>query len=355
MFDVTLIKLELKGLVGFRQPANPKFAIVDAENQLSKSGLYVTDNPYAKIEYLKANMDYDRATVVDFNKMLTNIKETSASSICSQVFIDDDFVDRNYIYSETQNKIEEVDLPIGFVGFRINVSDKKNVAVRINRSIFEFTEAKTFDLLVFNSNIKAPIQTLPIESDEFYDTETLDIMLNDVGFYKGSFFVGFINDGTFKTYKKNYLNSVCRNEIEYTSIVPIIVSGYTGTDLFDLNEARETSEYVGFNLDVTVVDDYTDFILTNKFLFARAIYLDSIIACLNIYASSLRSNGDERNADELYSRIMVEIEGTRPDDNVISVRGLRPQIVYEISQIREQLHKLKGGFFGKGYFVDTQS
>jgi hypothetical protein len=122
-----------------------------------------------------------------------------------------------------------------------------------------------------------------------------------------------------------------------------------------LNNARETSEYSGFNLDIIVVDDYTDFIVTNKFLFARAMYLDCVIACLNIYASSLRSNGDERNAEELYRRIMVEIEGTRPDDNVITIRGLRPQIIYEISQIREQLLKLKGGFFGKGYFVDTQN
>lgn len=354
MFDVTLIKQELNGLVGFRQPANPKFAIVNAENQLSKSGLFVTDNPYAKIEYLKANMDYERATIEHFNTMLKNIKETSATNICSQVFVADDFIDRNYIYSETQNKTEEVDLPIGFVGYRINLDDCKNVAVRLNRAIFEFVEAKTFELLVFNSNIKSPIKTIAIESEAFYYANTLDIMLNDIGFYKGSFFIGFVNDGTFKTYRKNYLNSIHRNKIANTTIWPIIVSDYVGTDLFDLNDARETSEYPGFNLDITVVDDYTDFILSNKFLFARAIYLDCIIACLNIYASSLRSNGDERNADELYSRIMVEIEGTRPDDNVISIRGLRPQIVYEISQIREQLLKLKGGFFGRGYFVDTQ-
>lgn len=355
MFDVNLIKQELKGLVGFRQPINPKFAIVDATNQLSKSGLFVTDNTYAKIEYIKANIDYARADNTQFNQILTNIKETSATSICSQVFIDDDFIDRNLIYTQTQNKIEEIDLPIGFVGYRINIDENKNVAIRINRAIFEFVDDKEFDLLVFNSNIKEPVETVTISSTSFYKAETLDIMLNNIGFYKGSFFIGFVNDGTFKTYRKNYLDSIHRNTIKHTCIVPIIVSNYTGTDLFDLNEARETSEYSGFNLDITIVDDYTDFIITNKFLFARAMYLDCIISCLNIYASSLRSNSDERNAEELYRKIMVEVEGTRPDDNVITIRGLRPQIIYEISQIREQLLKLRGGFFGKGYFVETQN
>jgi hypothetical protein len=55
-----------------------------------------------------------------------------------------------------------------------------------------------------------------------------------------------------------------------------------------------------------------DFIKIHKYSFARAIYLDSILMLLNIYAASLEANADERTAEELYSRIMVEIEGTRP-------------------------------------------
>ena len=354
MFDVTLIKQELTGLVGFRQPANPKFAIIDEANLESKSGLFVTDNPYAKIEYIKANIDYERASNAQFNAILRNILSTSCINVCSQVFNQDDFIDRNYIYTETQNKIEELELPIGFVGYRVNISENKNIAIRLNRIILELVDSGTVDLLVFNSNVKQPIKTIPIVFDAFYYTKALDILLNDLGFYKGSFYIGFINDGSHKTYKKNYYESIEKNSIKQISIRNEIVKNHNTAELFDLNKSEEFPDYCGFNLDITVLDDYTDFILTNKFLFARAIYIDAIISCLNIYAASLRSNGDERNASELYNRIMIEIEGTRPDDNVISIRGLRPEIVYEISQIREQLLKLKGGFFGKGYFVDTQ-
>lgn len=354
MFDVNLIKQEFKGLVGFRQPANPKFAILDEENQVSKSGLYVTDNPYAKIEYIVANVDYERATSPQINTILKRMLETSAVNICSQVFIDDDFIDRNQIYSATQNKVDEYELPAGFVGYRINIHDNKNIAIRINRIILEMVDAGTIELLVFNSNKREPIKTIPINFTGFYFAKTLDIMLNDLEFYKGSFFIGFINSTAIRTYKKNYYDSIQINNIEHLSIQNTVVEGYTNATLFDLNNTKELSEYVGFNLDITVVDDYTDFIITNKFLFARAIYLDAIIAAMNICAATLRSNSDERSANELYGRIITEIEGTRPDDNVITIKGLRPQMIYEISQIREQLNKLKGGFFGRGYFVDTQ-
>jgi hypothetical protein len=355
MFDVNLIKQELKGLVGFRQPTNPKFAILDTENQDSKSGLYVTDNPYAKIEYIKANVDYERATNPQLNQILKRMLDTSAINICSQVFNDDDFIDRNHVYSATQNKTEELVLPIGFVGYRINIDSSKNIAFRINRVILELVQAGSLELLVFNSNIKEPIKKIDIIYSSFYHSTSTDLLINDLGFYKGSFFIGFVNDGSINTYKKNYYDSINKNSLKHLTIINTVIEGYSGTQLFDLDDSEEFSDYCGFNLDITVLEDFTDFIVVNKFLFARAIYLDCIISCLNTYAATLRSNGDERSSSELYARIMVEIEGTRPDDNVISIRGLRPQIVYEISQIREQIFKLKDGFFGKGYFVDTQN
>lgn len=354
MFDVNLIKQEFNGLVGFRQPANPKFSILDAGNQVSKSGLYVTDNPYAKIEYIVANVDYERSTAAQINTILKRMLETSAVNICSQVFISDDFIDRNQIYTNTQNKVEQLELPQGFVGYRINISEDKNIAIRLNKIIFEMVDAGTIELLVFNSNKKLPLQTIPVNYTDFYYAQTLDIILNDLDFHKGSFYIGFINNTNLKTYKKNYNDSSTANNIQHLAIQNTVVEDHVSTMLFDLDDAKDFSEYCGFNLDITVIEDYTDFIVTNKFLFARAIYLDAIIACLNICTATLRSNSDERSANELYGRIITEIEGTRPDDNVITIKGLRPQMVYEISQIKEQIAKLKGGFFGRGYFVETQ-
>ena len=70
--------------------------------------------------------------------------------------------------------------------------------------------------------------------------------------------------------------------------------------------------------------------------------------------ASLRSNRNERHADDLYKKILIEIEGTRASDNVISVKGLRPQLLSEISDIKTEIISIKEGYLGNGYEVITQ-
>jgi len=42
MINITKIQTALSGLVGFKQPYNPDYAIVDSTNQASSSGYYIT-------------------------------------------------------------------------------------------------------------------------------------------------------------------------------------------------------------------------------------------------------------------------------------------------------------------------
>jgi len=65
----------MSGIVGFKQPYNPEYAIVNAENQLSSSGYFVTDNPYAKIEYIKDNQDYLGIADDEFNSLYELVRE----------------------------------------------------------------------------------------------------------------------------------------------------------------------------------------------------------------------------------------------------------------------------------------
>lgn len=74
MLDVSKIKSSLSGLVGFEQPFNPDYDIVDLENLLSESGYYVTSNAYAKIEYIKDCQDYKDISDADFNTVLKKYK-----------------------------------------------------------------------------------------------------------------------------------------------------------------------------------------------------------------------------------------------------------------------------------------
>lgn len=354
MFDNRIIGENLHGLVGYRQPANPKYANLEPDNLESQSGLMITDNPYAKIEYLRDTQDYSRISAAAFNEYLRTIRKTSALNVCNQVFDKPDFITRDLIYINAINKVAENEfrLPDGFVGYKIKLDAKKNVAFRINRAMLEFVKAGTLELLVFNSNLLEPLYRETIDYDAYYNIEDLNWICNDSGYYKGDFYIGYIANGI-STYKRNFENSSIQNKLTYLDISQVKVETAT-SQLFDQSKVQGLEDYCGFNLDITIVDDFTDLILNNKYLFSRAIYLNAIIACLNVYAASLRSNGNERDAKELYALIMLEIEGTRPDDNVVHVRGLRPEMLFEISQIRDELLKLKTGFLSIGYNVDTQ-
>ncbi len=59
MFDKTKLNTSLYGVVGFRQPLNPTYAVVDASNLISRTGYIINDNPYAKVEFLFDNMDFE--------------------------------------------------------------------------------------------------------------------------------------------------------------------------------------------------------------------------------------------------------------------------------------------------------
>ena len=72
--------------------------------------------------------------------------------------------------------------------------------------------------------------------------------------------------------------------------------------------------------------------------------LDMIISFLREYSYSLRSNGSERKSEELAIRILAEIEGQTGSD-VLTITGLRPQLLGEISQIGMELKKLRVGYF----------
>ena len=124
----------------------------------------------------------------------------------------------------------------------------------------------------------------------------------------------------------------------------VLVNNYTGNELFNLDLIEGLSQDTGLNLDISIYDDYTDFILNNKQLFAKAICLEFIIRCLQNYVSSIRSRNNERKAEELYQKIMIEIEGLKGSDSILSVVGLREQVMGEISLLKQEIKKLKVGF-----------
>ena len=345
MFVANKIASGLLGIVGFRQPYNPNYAILDADNIISNSGLYVNDNPYAKIEFIKDNQDYKDISLVEFNTLLKDMQSSSIVSVCNQVFNEFDFIDRNVMYKNASNKIEVESLPVGFVGYKINVSSAKNTAFSINRVILDFSGTGTFDLILFNTGKKTALLTKTISITSDNQVEELNWVLDNTSTtYKGDYYIGYIaNTLAVTPYKRQWNNANVTSSFKELCIEKVSVKNHLTTNLFDLTLIDGLSEDIGLNLDISVYDDYTDFILNNKMLFAKAISLEFTIKCLQLYASSIRSNLNERKAHELYQKIMIEIEGIRGSDSIISVVGLREQVIGEISLLKQEVKKLRIG------------
>jgi hypothetical protein len=346
MFQVDKISDKLYGVVGLRQPFNPNYAILDAENQISRTGYYVTDNSYVKLEFIKDSNDYKDISDEDFNLFLKRMQQASIVNVCQRVFSRFDYLDRNLLYQNAQNKVNQETLIDGFVGYRIRVSSDKNIAFQIKRVLLDFDTNGDFKLMLFNTSELDPIFEEDITITDKTQAVELNWNVDNSGdTYKGDYYLGYVKtDTTPIPFKRDYENSDVMSYISHLDIHRMQVKGHSTQTLFDLTLDEGLSENIGLNPDIVVYEDYTDLIIQNEMLFGKAIELDMSISILREYLNSLRSNRNERIAESQASRIIAEVEGVT-GDGVLAITGLRPQLIGEISAIRTEINKLITGYF----------
>lgn len=354
MFNATKIQTALYGLVGFRNPFNPDYQKLDVDNTASRSGLFVTDNDFCKVEHIYDSQDYQGVSDANFNLFVKRKQQDSIVNVCSAVFNSAVFIDRQLLYKNAQNKIATENLPTGFVGYRIKVESEKNIAFSIKRIILDFDGTGDIKLLLFNTAKKAPIKTKDITITTDHEEVVLDWYIdNSDGYYKGEFYLGYINDGlTVNPFKRDYENSNLISLISFMCFEPIIIKNHVTELLWDLTTYEGLSECTGLNPDITVYNDYTDLIVNNENLFAKAIATDLIISCLSVIVASMRSNRTERNGDLMIQKIITEIEGQK-GEGVLTIYGLRPALFKYIGSIKKEIEKLQNGYNPMGLSYST--
>lgn len=356
MFNRTKAITKLFGEVGWKQPINPEYFILDSENLESRSGRKFTDNRFVKVEILQDTSDYKDATQEEFNQDLKDLQNESITSVLDQVFGNPEYIDRQLLYQFPNNKIDTDNLPSGFVGYRIYQSLDKTQAFEITRDLLEFDGNGTITLAIYNSSKKEPLFTKEVTITSTQQEVELNWRLdNTTQFYKGEYYYGYLTNGvSIKPIKRDYENANYMSVITGLKFenIQVIYTPETN-EIFNLNDINEVSECWGLNPDVTVYDDYTDIITQNSFLFATAIQLQGQIKALEQYLSSIRSNRNERIAEEFENKIVIELDGLH-SDNITKI-GIKQLLVKEISRAQEEIKKLKDGYFTNGYLLNTLS
>jgi len=352
-FNRTSVINSLYGIVGLRQPYNPNFAILDTDNQTSRSGYYVSDLPYTKIEYIKDTQDYSEISDLDFNEYLKRLQESAISSVCNQVFNDPSYIDRQVLYKNANNNVDPIDLGEGWIGHKIQVSADKNLAFEITRVFLDFDGTGNIELYLYSSWQRNYLFKETIAITDTHQEATLNWKVNNEGgIYKGDYYLVWRNLSTTDPmpFQRNYNNSSVRSQITNLNISPIQFKGYTDETLPDLTTEDGITDNVGINPDITVYDDYTDLIIQNQNLFGKAVQLQMCIDILTAYSSTLRSNKNQRRSEELTNKIADMLDNIDSSGNHI---GKRHELFGEIVSIRKEIKKLQLGYFADGLITHT--
>jgi len=372
MINATTLSAKLTGLVGFRNPYNPTYSIIDAANLISRSGLIVNDNPFVKIETIKDSQDYADISDADFNKFLRDKLTTSIINVANMVFDEPDYIDRQLLYKYASNKFSQnptpsqspaglnvntYDIPAGFNCYWMLVSGEKNIAFNIKRVLLEFNGLGNMTLYLYNTaDVTKPLQKKTITITGPYQEELLDWTCDNTGAgYKGDYYLGYFKDEcdpSLQPFQRLYRAGMVLSEIDRLTIYRYSFAKFTDqTKAFDLQGFTPYIYYNGVNPDITVYEDFTDMIIQNEKLFARAIQLNCQISLISEYIATLRSNRNER----LAAQMAVQIEGESGEGNV-KVKGLAPQLKGAISSIQKEIEKLKFGYSGEGQvLIETLS
>jgi hypothetical protein len=356
MINVAKIITGLNGSVGFQQALNPAYPVLTAANTTSRSGLYATDNPHCKIEYIYDTTDYKDLSDADFNTELTSIQNNSIVDVANRVFNMPDFIDRQVLYKNANNKTTGLNLPSGFACYKIDVDSSKNIAFEIKRVILEFEGAGDVKILLFNSAVSTPIKQQLVTITGTQQIEKLDWVIDNTdNYYKGEFYIGYLtNDvalGTLKPFESEYNNSDIMSCITHLAIQRILFPGHATETLPDLESDDGLSDNIGLNLDITVYEDFTDLAIQNERLFYRAIQLQMTVKCLQKYLASLRSNRNERESERIIDRVLnLAVEDSNGN---IKMSGLQPEVVTEIIRIQQEIKKLRDGYFTDRLTVST--
>lgn len=354
MISPIVIKERLAGLVGWENPTNTDYDIVAAANLITRSGRIVNSNPFVKIEFIKDTQDDVNISDANFNTLLAKIVQDSAVSVCDNVFNDPDFIDRQMLYKNANNRISTEVLPVGFVGYKIKKCNQNDLAIEIRRCLLEFQGTGTIKLLLFNSNKKEAIYSKEVIITSGSQEVELNWIVNNTStYYDGELFFGYISSGlTVLPYIRNYNNSSLKSIINSLSIEGIKVVGHTTEEIFDLSLTEGSAECWGLNPDISVYNDFTDLAVNNQRLLAYGITLQAQIKCLEMYLATLRTNATERISNTMINKIVAELDGLNNEDGYKKV-GLKTMLSGELQRVRGELQKLKDNYFPEGLTLNT--
>lgn len=312
MLDVSRILTNFYQQIGWRQPIEQEFAIVSAANQTSLSGKYFQDYSKAiRVENLK-NTFPQGLSDADFNTRLTEKANEGIVRACYDAISEEkDLLESKSLYhfqNDFSNKITNI--ANRFVGYEVSLAKQEGIAITLNKLMTQFDGVDTFNIYIYHSSQKAPIETISVTTQtDSVKTESTTKKLyyqNDT-YIGGTFYIGYYQDDlSVQAYDRQFELADIQNCFEWVYINPIKVDSTSGTNIFDINNVENASESWGLNFDISVYNDWTQLILNNKSVMLDAIgYKVAAMLVDDMYYSNRNSSISK----EAKQRLLIELKG----------------------------------------------
>lgn len=327
---------DLTGLVGFRQSLLTEYAILDADNLASSSGLFVGDvSGLITVKNIKQTLENPNILDPAFNTYLKERMDSSFVNLLKAVYSDEDLIENKPLFQYENDWTDTLDNATDFVGYEIDVAKAKNINVVLNKIMLSFNAVEAVKILLFHSSKIDPLQSKEITTvKDSTKHETLNWNLpNSNSITGGKYYIGYLRSGlTAKSYNREYESSSVQSDYNCLGITPIQVNGWDAETLFDVNDIDYVAETWGLNFDISSYWDYTSVVVENKDRFARGLQLQIAADLLNVLATSTNSNRDERmvKLDALF-----DLNGNRSNDEIPKSMGILNQLRQEITEIRK--------------------
>lgn len=320
MYNISTIKTNLSGVVGWRQPLQTDFAIVDAPNLISSSGLIFQGfHSLVTIENLQ-NAVPESLSDADFNTFILNMQKDAIAKVVQSVFQKKKpqtkaLLDKLRLFDQA-NVMDDPITNSGFwVGYEINLNKNNNIKVVIDAIGSEFDGVKAgLTIYLFHSSQKTAIKTFSldtIEDDSKFDDLT-DFDLDYLTYTGGTYYIGYKQDdlGVVQALNRGFDISDQANKPKNFTIRPIRIENYVGIELFDIDNIDITSETHGLNFEFTTTVDLTNLISDQKQIFANLIGIQMAADVLEKLYNSTRTNAIKKETRDL---ALFELKGT--DEN----------------------------------------
>lgn len=336
MINESLILSELFGLVGFRNPTITGYSIVNSANQVSGSGLYFQDgHKLVTIKNIYDTQEDESINDENFNIYLQNEQKAAIIDVCNKIIRDKSiFVESGTLFPYEQTFENTIDPGTGFIGIKIKPTINERLLLKITAIIATFNDAITLPVYLYNSETGTQLYSqniTTIAKTAVKQRVNWAMSLNTNTTTGGSYYLGYkVSDiGAALPYKRDYENS--------TAYIPSR-NFYSEFRNNELNSGRinpdsynALTDPYGLNIQYSVYTDWTQKLIENKNILARAIQLQMAERVIEQIFVSTRSNIDQRKTQEIRNMSNYILEGNE------KAKGIRMKLNDEINNIRKSL------------------